>query len=155
MASWIALAALFGGVVLVVLIVLTVHRRRAKLTTATRHAAAESDANATGDIASLRAALASAEECIAQRDALVEQQAAELAEQAARLEKLKDVLAEVWRSPEQAAADYDRFKRLRTLIVMELHPDHAAKNGVDRTARTELFKAIWPKVEAITDSATV
>ncbi len=152
MAPWIALAAVSGAVLLVLLIAGPMLRRRVMLRTATRHAAAQPDADAKDNVRSLRAALAKAEDCIAQRDAMVERQAAEIARQAATMEKLRDALAEVWRSPEQASTDFARFKRLRTLIVMELHPDHAAKNGADRAARTELFKAIWPKVEEITDN---
>ena len=56
-----------------------------------------------------------------------------------------------WRSPEATSADYDRFKRLRTLIVKELHPDNAPKDSADWAARTELFKVIWPKVDETSD----
>ena len=142
MAKWITLAGLFGAVALAVLIERLVSRRRAKLTTVARHAVAQPDASPGGDIERLRTILANAEECIAQREALVKQQAA-------TIEELRDALAEVWRSPEATSADYDRFKRLRTLIVKELHPDNALKDSVDWAARTELFKVIWPKVEAI------
>ena len=144
MARWITLAGLFGTVALVVLIERLVSRWRAKLTTASGHAVAQSDANPDGDIERLRTILANAEECIAQRDALLRQQAA-------TIEELRDTLAEVWRSPEATSADYDRFKRLRTLIVKELHPDNAPKDSADWAARTELFKVIWPKVEAISE----
>jgi hypothetical protein len=144
LARWITLAGLFGTVALVVLIERLVSRWRAKLTTASGHAVARSDANPDGDIERLRTILANAEECIAQRDALVRQQAA-------TIEELRDALAEVWRSPEANSADYDRFKRLRTLIVKELHPDNAPEDSADWAARTELFKVIWPKVEAISE----
>ena len=138
------MAGLFGTVALVVLIERLVSRWRAKLTTASGHAVARSDANPDGDIERLRTILANAEECIAQRDALLRQQAA-------TIEELRDALAEVWRSPEATSADYDRFKRLRTLIVKELHPDNAPKDSADWAARTELFKIIWPKIEAISE----
>ena len=144
MATWITLAGLFGAVALVVLIERLVSRYRAQRTTASEHAVAQPDANAGADIEGLRTILADAEECIAQRDALVRQQAA-------TIEELRDALAEVWRSPEANSADYDRFKRLRTLIVKELHPDNAPEDSADWAARTELFKVIWPKVEAISE----
>lgn len=50
----------------------------------------------------------------------------------------------------EASSDADRrFRALRALIVKELHPDHAPGSGTDRAIRTEVFKALWPKVEAI------
>ena len=144
MATWITLAGLFGAVALAVLIERLVSRRKTKVTTVARHAVVQPDASPGGDIERLRTILANAEECIAQRDALVRRQAA-------TIEELRDTLAEVWRSPEATSADYDRFKRLRTLIVKELHPDNAPKDSADWAARTELFKVIWPKVEAISE----
>jgi hypothetical protein len=144
LARWITLAGLFGAVALAVLIERLVSRRRTKLTTVARHAVEQPDASPGGDIERLRTILANAEECIAQRDALVRRQAA-------TIEELRDTLAEVWRSPEATSADYDRFKRLRTLIVKELHPDNAPKDSADWAARTELFKIIWPKIEAISE----
>jgi hypothetical protein len=42
-----------------------------------------------------------------------------------------------------------QYRRLRALIVKELHPDHAPADSVDRAIRAEVFKAIWPKIEAI------
>ena len=43
-----------------------------------------------------------------------------------------------------------QFRRLRALIVRELHPDHAPADSIDRAVRAEIFKVIWPKIEAIT-----
>jgi hypothetical protein len=45
------------------------------------------------------------------------------------------------------------FRKLRALIVKELHPDHAPADSIERTIRAEVFKALWPKVEAITGNA--
>jgi hypothetical protein len=39
-----------------------------------------------------------------------------------------------------------RFRQLRTLLAKELHPDHARTRTVDRA---ELFKVLWPEIEAI------
>jgi hypothetical protein len=47
--------------------------------------------------------------------------------------------------PTQATADH-RFRRLRTLLAKELHPDHASTRTVERA---ELFKVLWPEIEAI------
>ena len=47
--------------------------------------------------------------------------------------------------PTQATAD-NRFRRLRTLLAKELHPDHASTRTVERA---ELFKVLWPEIEAI------
>ena len=50
-----------------------------------------------------------------------------------------------------APADPDQFRRLRSLVLMEIHPDHATAEGADRDARTALFKRIWPKIEALSE----
>ena len=42
-----------------------------------------------------------------------------------------------------------QFRRLRALLVKELHPDHAAAGSVDGAIRAEVFKVLWPKIEAI------
>jgi hypothetical protein len=41
------------------------------------------------------------------------------------------------------------FRQLRALVMKELHPDNAPA-GMDRVVRQEVFKAIWPKIEAMT-----
>jgi hypothetical protein len=46
-----------------------------------------------------------------------------------------------------------RYRRLRALILRELHPDHAPAGTIDWALRGELFKAIWPKVEEIDRAA--
>jgi hypothetical protein len=43
----------------------------------------------------------------------------------------------------------DKFRQLRELVMKELHPDNAPP-GMDRVVREEVFKAIWPKIEAMT-----
>jgi hypothetical protein len=51
-----------------------------------------------------------------------------------------------------SAADQNsgqQYRRLRALILRELHPDHAPAGTVDWALRGELFKVIWPKVEEI------
>lgn len=45
----------------------------------------------------------------------------------------------------------EHFRRLRALILKEIHPDHATSDGVDRDIRTALFKRIWPKIEALSE----
>ncbi len=50
-----------------------------------------------------------------------------------------------------ASTDRGHFRQLKALIVKELHPDHAPADSVDRALRTEVFKLLWPKIEAITD----
>jgi hypothetical protein len=63
-----------------------------------------------------------------------------------RMEKLQPTEAN------QATVEPDgQFRRLRALIVKELHPDHAPADSVDRALRAEVFKAIWPKIEALAD----
>jgi hypothetical protein len=55
-------------------------------------------------------------------------------------------------APPHASSEPDgQFRQLRALIVKELHPDHAPVDSVDRAIRAEVFKVIWPKIEAITD----
>jgi hypothetical protein len=44
------------------------------------------------------------------------------------------------------------FRRLLALIVKELHPDHAPPESGDRALRAEVFKAIWPKIQALKDA---
>jgi hypothetical protein len=43
--------------------------------------------------------------------------------------------------------DIGKFRRLRAVVVKELHPDHAP-NG-QRAIRTEIFKRIYPQMEEI------
>ncbi|MBV9778183.1 MAG: hypothetical protein JO143_14175 [Acetobacteraceae bacterium] len=43
-----------------------------------------------------------------------------------------------------------QFRRLRALILKELHSDHAPAGSVDRAIRAEIFKVMGPKIEAIT-----
>jgi hypothetical protein len=49
--------------------------------------------------------------------------------------------------------DDGRFRRLRALIVKELHPDHAPSDSVNGAIRAEIFKVLWPKIEQITGKA--
>jgi hypothetical protein len=42
-----------------------------------------------------------------------------------------------------------RYRRLRSLILKELHPDHAPPGSADQALRQEMFKALWPKIEAL------
>ncbi len=51
-------------------------------------------------------------------------------------------------APEGSAA----FRRLRALILRELHPDHAPEGRVERTQRQEVFKRLWPQVEGLSSS---
>ena len=59
------------------------------------------------------------------------------------------------RSPEtpRGPGDVSQFHRLRALIIKELHPDHAPPGSVDRALRAEVFKAMWPRIEAIAGRA--
>lgn len=45
-----------------------------------------------------------------------------------------------------------RFRVLRALIIKELHPDGAPQGSLEATIRSELFKALWPKIEMIENS---
>ena len=66
-------------------------------------------------------------------------------QQAGQIEQLNEVVKAA-----PSIEDGSQFRRLRALIVKELHPDYAAADSVDRAIRSEVFKAIWPKIEAIT-----
>lgn len=48
-------------------------------------------------------------------------------------------------------AGSEQFRRLRALILREIHPDHAQTDGIDRDVRDVLFKRIWPKIEALSE----
>lgn len=95
--------------------------------------------------ASLHAHAASLAE-IGRLNSEVGRMAALLEEQAARFQAMQAQSASTSR-------DDIHFRRLRALIVRELHPDHAAPDSVDRALRSEVFKVIWPKIEAITAEA--
>lgn len=47
------------------------------------------------------------------------------------------------------SAPDDRFLQLRALLAKELHPDHTKAEGFERIIRTELFKALWPRIDEI------
>jgi hypothetical protein len=49
-----------------------------------------------------------------------------------------------------SSPDDGRFRNLRALILREMHPDHAPAGSVDGAIRAEVFKTLWPKIEAIT-----
>ena len=42
-----------------------------------------------------------------------------------------------------------RFEALRRLIARELHPDISGSTDIHDSAKSELFKRIWPQVENI------
>lgn len=54
-------------------------------------------------------------------------------------------------SGEAGPAASEQFRRLRALILKEIHPDHATSDDIDRDVRTVLFKRIWPKIEALSE----
>jgi hypothetical protein len=41
------------------------------------------------------------------------------------------------------------FRRLRALVLHELHPDHAPEGSAERTLRQDVFKQLWPQVEKL------
>ncbi|CAH2606299.1 conserved protein of unknown function (plasmid) [Rhodovastum atsumiense] len=47
------------------------------------------------------------------------------------------------------SGDRSQYRRLRSLIATEFHPDHIKVEGIEKIVRTEIFKAIWPKVQDI------
>lgn len=108
---------------------------------------------ADNQLASLKQALADKElafaasqEMIGRLNSEVERMAALVEEQAARFQSMRAQSGSTSR-------DDTHFRRLRALIIRELHPDHAAPDSIDRALRSEVFKAIWPKIEAIAAEA--
>jgi septal ring factor EnvC (AmiA/AmiB activator) len=119
--------------------------------------------------AELRVELAAKQECVAEQEAEIRELKRELL---ARDEKIAQfqagiraiteaskaeidrLNAQVWNMQASAPED-SRFRKLRALIVKELHPDHAPAGSVDRVLRSEVFKALWPKIEAISEEAAV
>jgi hypothetical protein len=53
----------------------------------------------------------------------------------------------------QCIATAAHFRKLRALIIKELHPDYAPADSVDRALRAEAFKVIWSKIEALSTEA--
>ena len=47
----------------------------------------------------------------------------------------------------------DRFDALRRLVARELHPDHCAGGGLEKTIRAEFFKKLWPEIERLVERA--
>jgi hypothetical protein len=88
------------------------------------------------------AAIASLQGHLAAAEATAKRWERAAAAQAAELQNLQA-------SRPSGGANDDRFRRLRALILKELHPDHAAPGSVDRALRGEVFKSIWPKLEEI------
>jgi len=98
------------------------------------------------------------------RLALAKRQAAEVAASVPKLvgtiAELKQKIADLEqkefdpraRGTEDGAGG-QRYRRLRAMIIRELHPDHAAGGAIDRAQRSELFKVIWPKMEEIDRAA--
>lgn len=73
-----------------------------------------------------------------------------VAAQAARIQALQAASQGAHEAPSGGTGDAaGQFRRLRALLVKELHPDHAAAGSVDGAIRAEVFKALWPKIEAI------
>ena len=60
------------------------------------------------------------------------------------IRRLEQVIAAALGAP----VDF-RYSKLRTLVLKELHPDRAPPGSADHALRQELFKAIWPKIEAM------
>jgi hypothetical protein len=54
-------------------------------------------------------------------------------------------------SGEASPAPSEQFRRLRALVLKEIHPDHATADGIDRDIRTALFKRMWPQIEALSE----
>lgn len=42
-----------------------------------------------------------------------------------------------------------RVAALRRMLARELHPDAAPRHGVDRASHAEIFKTLWPRIEAV------
>lgn len=43
----------------------------------------------------------------------------------------------------------DRYRKLRSLLAREFHPDYNKSEGIEKIIRTEIFKEIWPKIQSI------
>jgi hypothetical protein len=69
-----------------------------------------------------------------------------IAERDATIAALRAQLAA---APEGSAA----FRRLRMLVLHEMHPDHALEGSPERTLREEAFKRLWPQVEGLSKGA--
>jgi hypothetical protein len=70
--------------------------------------------------------------------------------QAARIRTLERDMKGTDAAPSGGTGDAaGQFRRLRALLVKELHPDHAVAGSVDGAIRAEVFKTLWPKIEAI------
>jgi septal ring factor EnvC (AmiA/AmiB activator) len=119
--------------------------------------------------AELRMELAAKQECVAEQETEIRELKRELV---VRDEKIAQFQAGIRAITEASKAEIDRlnaqvrkmqasapedsrFRKLRALIVKELHPDHAPAGSVDRVLRGEAFKALWPKVETISEEAAV
>lgn len=99
------------------------------------------------ELSQLRHALAAASAEMGRLQTELENRAAVIAGQSATIEELNAKLRTITTEPD------GQFRRLRALIVKEFHPDHAPEGSVDRAIRAEVFKTIWPKIEAITGHA--
>ena len=85
--------------------------------------------------------------------ALLTQRDATISARAAEIDRLNEVIGQLQLAPLNGSAQAGQFRKLRALIVKELHPDQAPEGSVDRALRAEAFKAIRPKIEALSPGA--
>jgi Tfp pilus assembly protein FimV len=93
-------------------------------------------------------------EQLAEKDRQIELARAAMEKAAATIQQLQAQLtalqAQVVAKPAAANQPVDfRFRKLRALILQELHPDHAPAGSAERALKQEVFKSLWPKIEAI------
>lgn len=103
-----------------------------------------------GKVRSLRQHLSAREQEIARNVAEIRRLETEIARLQRRVEEQRRTIDQLRSSRASPDRAWDaRFQQLRTLVLRELHPDHASEGSVDRALREAAFKSLWPKIESL------